>query len=87
MINAKLAAIALGRVSYRLGNKEKKNRMFRRSLFVVKNIKKGEIFTEDNIKSIRPAMGMKPKYLNKILGKKARKNIKIGTPVRLNYGY
>ena len=85
VINAKLAAKALGRVSYRLGDKEKKSRMFRRSLFAVRDIKKGEVFTEDNIKSIRPAMGIKPKYLNKILGKKARKNIKIGTPMNWKF--
>lgn len=79
--NVRIIEKALGKIHYGPTEKEEKSRMFRRSLFVVRDIKKGEVFTEDNIKSIRPARGMKPKYLNKVLGKRARKNIKIGTPM------
>ena len=72
---------ALGKVSYELTEKTRKAREFSRSLFVVEDMKKGEIFTEKNVKSIRPGYGLEPKYLPQILGKKARKNIKKGTPL------
>jgi pseudaminic acid synthase len=71
----------LGKVSYELTEKTEKSREFSRSLFVVENIKEGELFTENNIKSIRPGYGLHPKYLNKILGKKAKISIKKGTPL------
>ncbi len=72
---------ALGKVSYELTEKTKKSREFARSLFVVEDIKAGETFTEENVKSIRPGYGLHPKYLPQILGKKARKDIKKGTPL------
>ena len=53
----------------------------RRSLYAIRDIKKGEIFTNKNIKSIRPGRGMKPKYIDKILGLKAKKDIKFGDPL------
>lgn len=56
----------------------KKSRELSRSLFVVKDIKAGEVFTEENIRSIRPEYGLPPKYFKKILGKHATKNIKKG---------
>ncbi len=73
---------ALGKVDYTLTEKMKKGREFSRSLFVVKDMKAGEIFTEENVRSIRPGYGLHPKYLKDILGKKARKNIKKGTPLK-----
>jgi len=72
---------ALGEVSYDLTEKMKKSREFSRSLFVIKDIKAGEIFTEENIRSIRPGYGLPPKYLKDILGKQASQDIKKGTPV------
>ncbi len=72
---------ALGRVSYELTEKMKKGREFARSLFVVKDMKKGEIFTEENVRSIRPGYGLHPKYLKDILGRRARKDIERGTPL------
>lgn len=71
----------LGNVSYELTEKMKKNREFSRSLFVVKDIKLGEKFTEENIRSIRPANGLHPKYLKRILNKKAKGDIEKGTPL------
>jgi len=72
---------ALGKVSYELTEKIKRSREFARSLFVVKDMKAGEVFTEENVKSIRPGYGLHPKHLKDILGKKARKDIKKGTPL------
>lgn len=71
----------LGKVSYEIGKKEMENIVFRRSLFVVEDIKKGEIFTKNNVRSIRPGYGLAPKELPRILGKKASKNIDRGTPL------
>ena len=72
---------ALGTVTYNITPDEVKSRVFRRSLFAVKDIRQGETITEENIRSIRPAFGLPPKYLKDVLGKKARKNIKCGTPM------
>jgi len=72
---------ALGTVNYDLTEKTKKSREFSRSLFVAKDIKAGETFTEKNIRSIRPGFGIHPRYFNKIIGKKAINEIKKGTPL------
>ena len=72
---------ALGHVDYELTEGKKKSREFSRSLFVVKDIKRGELITEDNVRSIRPGYGLKPKYINLILGKKARFDLEKGTPL------
>lgn len=72
---------AIGIASYELTEKMIINQDFARSLFAVKDIKKGEIITEENVKSIRPGFGMHPKYLNDILGKVAIYNIEKGTPL------
>ena len=76
------AEMALGEVTYELPDEVLENRNFSRSLFVVKNIGKGEVFTEENIRSIRPGYGLHPKYLKEILGKKANKELMYGTPLR-----
>ncbi len=70
---------ALGEVSYNLTEKMKKSRELSRSLFVIKDMKAGEVFTEANIRSIRPGYGLPPKFLKEILGKQAKINIKEGT--------
>ena len=72
---------AMGEVDYELTEKAKKNREFSRSLFVVKDIKAGETLTVENIRSIRPAFGLPPKYINEIIGKKTIVPIKKGTPL------
>ncbi|RXJ77275.1 pseudaminic acid synthase [Arcobacter sp. F155] len=71
----------LGKVDYTLTAKKKKSRQFARSLYVSKDIKKGELFTEKNIRSVRPGYGLHPKYLNDILGKEAKKSYTIGDRV------
>ena len=72
---------ALGRVCYEVSEHEKASRVFRESLFVVKDVKKGEVFTKENVRSIRPGYGLAPKYISKILGKKAQQDIHKGTPM------
>ena len=75
----------LGHITYNLSKKMLKSREFSRSLFAVKDICAGELFTEDNIRSIRPGFGLPPKYLKTIIGKKARRNIVRGTPLAWEY--
>ncbi len=72
---------AMGKVSYELTEKVKASRKFSRSLFVVKDIKAGEKFTKENVRSIRPGYGLHPKYLKEILGKTAKINLGKGTPL------
>ena len=72
---------ALGKVSYTLSDRMKQSRKLSRSLFVVKTVKKGNVFTEDNVRSIRPGYGLPPKYFKDILGKKAKFDLKRGTPL------
>jgi pseudaminic acid synthase len=72
---------ALGVPTYELTEKVKKSRVFMRSLFVVKNVRKGETFSRENIRSIRPGNGLPPKYIDRIIGKKAVRDISLGTPL------
>ena len=71
---------AVGKVSYTLNEKVKASKKFARSLFVVKDIKAGEPFTAENVRSIRPGYGMHPKYLKEVLGKISDQDICKGTP-------
>jgi len=64
----------LGKIDYSMDEKKKQSRRFSRSLYISKDIKKGETFSEDNIRSVRPGYGMHPKYLKDILGTVAEKN-------------
>lgn len=79
--NIRTVTKALGKVRYGATRDEKKNMVFRRSLFAVEDIKKGEYFTERNIRSIRPGYGLTPKYIKTILGKKSKRDIFKGTPL------
>jgi pseudaminic acid synthase len=72
---------AIGEVKFELSDRVRKNRIFARSLFVVKDMKKGEIFTEENVRSIRPGYGLHPKFLKDVMGRRAKKDIKRGTPL------
>lgn len=72
---------AMGKVNYELSEKVLRSREFCRSLFVVKDMNAGEEFTTENVRSIRPGYGLKPKYINCVLNKKARHNIKKGSPL------
>jgi len=76
---------AIGTVDYSLTEKQSKGRDFSRSLYVVANMKAGEIITEQNVKSIRPGFGLHPKYYDEVLGKKVNADIEAGTRFNLNY--
>jgi N-acetylneuraminate synthase len=72
---------ALGEVRYGVTEREKPSRVFRRSLFVVKDMKAGEVFSDENIRSIRPGNGLPPKFLKEVLGRRASRNLQRGTPL------
>jgi pseudaminic acid synthase len=76
---------ALGKVDYSMNEKKKSSRLLGRSLFVVKDIKAGENFTDENVRSIRPGYGLSPKHYNEILGEKAISDLKKGTPLKWKY--
>ena len=83
-VGAKTAWNSLGSIDYGRKSSEQGNIKFRRSLYVSKNIKQGEIFTKDNIRSIRPGFGLPPKYYEEILGTISKESIKAGSPLKLN---
>ncbi len=82
--SVRLAEKALGKVSFELTDKQKQGRSFSRSLYVSKDVKIGEYFTEENVRSVRPGFGAHPKYLKDIIGKKASSNIEAGTRFSLD---
>ena len=71
----------LGTKTFHRNKSEEKSKIFRRSIFATKNIKKGEKFTKNNIKVIRPGFGIAPKYYDKILNKKSPMNVKEANPI------
>ena len=75
------AALALGAVSYERAEQEQKSLQFRRSLYVVEDMKAGDVFTEKNLRRIRPGMGIPPKYYDALLGRCVKCDVKRGTPV------
>lgn len=77
--DSKIAWSALGQAGYDRKPAEEQNLVFRRSLYVVKDIKAGEPITKENVRSIRPGYGLAPKYFDEIAGKAARTDIKRGT--------
>lgn len=81
VVESERAYLALGKVYYGVQEAEKKSLRFKRSLYVVKDVASGEVFTEKNVRVIRPGDGMPPKYFNTVIGKQARTHIKAGTPL------
>lgn len=75
---------SLGKVDYSMDEKKKNSRLLGRSLFVVKDIKAGEKFTEKNVRSIRPGYGLAPRYFDEIINKESKNDIKRGTPLAWN---
>lgn len=72
---------ALGKVSYELTEKQSREREHSRSLYIAKDMKAGEVFTPENLRSVRPAFGLHTKHYEEILGKRVTKDVKLGTPM------
>ena len=75
----------MGKSFFFRNKSENKSKIFRRSIFTTKDIKKGEKFTKSNIKIIRPSFGLEPKFFNNILGKKAKTSLKFSTPLKWSH--
>lgn len=84
VINIRQAEKALGKVRYGVSKQEEDNAAFRRSIFCVQDIKKGEKLTEENIRVIRPGYGIAPKFYPEVLGQTALEDIKRGTPLKMD---
>jgi pseudaminic acid synthase len=78
------AESAIGKVDYTLTNKQIKGKDFARSLYIVEDVKEGDIVSKNNVKSIRPGFGMHPKFLTEIIGRKFNSNYEKGTRMDLN---
>jgi pseudaminic acid synthase len=72
---------ALGHVQYGVQRAEEKSRLFKRSVYVARDIKAGEVFTKENIRVIRPGLGLAPKYYEELMGKPVKQDLKVGTPL------
>ena len=72
---------AMGQVQYGTSEQERKSLVFRRSLYVVKDVEAGEALTLDNVRAIRPGLGLPPKYLETLLGMRVPRTVKQGTPL------
>lgn len=79
--DVRVAEKSLGKVDYSLTEGKKNSKALGRSLFICEDVEQGEVFTEKNLRSIRPGNGLEPKYINDFLGKKSTKHLKKGTPV------
>lgn len=79
--DVRAAGQALGQPSYEVSENESASRIFRRSLFAVRDVRAGEVFTAENVRSIRPAHGLAPKHLREVLGRIASRDIERGTPL------
>jgi len=86
MIEAmRVAEKALGHVDYEVTEHEAASKVFRRSLFVVQDMRVGEEFTTGNVRSIRPGYGLAPKHIREVLGRKSTSDIQKGTPLNWSY--
>jgi N-acetylneuraminate synthase len=81
VVESERAWRALGRVSYGYSDVERQSLAYRRSLYVVRDVKAGEVFTQDNLKPIRPGYGLQPKFYDLALGRAAKMDVKRGTPL------
>lgn len=78
----RIAEKALGDIHFGVGDKEASSRVFRRSLFAVRDVKRGEPFTVENVRSIRPGYGLHTRHMDEVLGSRAACDIERGTPLR-----
>jgi len=81
VVETERAWMALGQVSYGLSEKERNSTIFRRSLYVVEDLRAGDVLTESNLRNIRPGLGLPPKYFDTLLGKRVGRDVRRGTPM------
>lgn len=82
--DVRMAEVAMGKVSYELSEKAEANRAFTRSLYVAEDMKKGDVITEKNVRSVRPGFGLHPIYLKEILGKMVNRDLEKGDRMDLD---
>lgn len=82
VIDSERAWQSLGKISYGPTEKEKASLVFRRSLYIVENMKAGDLINSNNVRSIRPGLGLPPKYLDKVIGKKVNRDLSRGTALQ-----
>ena len=82
--DVRIAEKALGNVTYKLTKKQISGKRFGRSIYISKDINKGEILSEKNIRVVRPGLSLHPKYYTEIIGKKINKNLSMGSRLNLN---
>lgn len=85
VIESETAFLAIGKVQLGIQKAEEKSKIFKRSIYVVKDIEAGETFTKENIRVIRPGDGLPPKYFDIVSGRTAKVKLKKGTPMTMNY--
>lgn len=81
VIESERAFLALGDVQYGVQKSEVKSKLFKRSIYVAKDIKAGEVLTKEHLKIIRPDLGLSPRYYDLVIGRRVRKDISAGTPL------
>jgi pseudaminic acid synthase len=81
VIESERAFLGLGQVQYGIQSSENKSTLFKRSIYIAKDIAAGETITKDHIRIIRPALGLSPKHLDLVIGRQAKKDISAGTPL------
>jgi pseudaminic acid synthase len=81
VVETERAFLALGKVQYGIQPAEEKSVFFKRSIYISKDIQKGETLSSENLRIIRPANGLAPKYWEEVLGKTAKTDLKAGTPL------
>jgi N-acetylneuraminate synthase len=81
VVESERAWQALGNITYSPTKPEIKSRIFRRSLYVAQDMSPGDVFTPENLRCIRPGLGLPPKYYDILLGRRVKQSIKVGTPV------
>jgi pseudaminic acid synthase len=84
VIETDRAALALGKISYGPTEAEKSSLQYRRSLYITKDLKAGDVLSEENVRSIRPGYGISPKYYDVILGKRLNRSVNQGIPVQFS---
>ncbi|MCL4155760.1 UNVERIFIED_CONTAM: hypothetical protein GTU68_000651, partial [Idotea baltica] len=84
VIAVRNAEKSLGKISYQLTQKQESGKAFSRSLYIAKDVVKGDLINEQNIRSVRPGFGLHPKYFKEILGKKFTRNLEKGESLSLD---